>query len=176
LPPLASITDWAVSVSAACAALAALASWATVRQGRRDFLAARLPELEITVIEGLDTGAIKVHVVNHGQGPARNVKLAVIEGGAAIYGSLPPTGGLAGGESRMLMTAMSPASGQGEKAVVICLDVAGALHGWAAGGRHRRWKLSRPWNKRLNDEKVFQHFFPKVDVFEYPLVRFAVEG
>jgi len=73
--PIAAVSDWAPAISAAFAAVAATASWIAVRQTRRDFRLARQPEMEIQVIEGLDTGSVKIMIHNHGRSAARGVKL-----------------------------------------------------------------------------------------------------
>src|SRR4051794_9792620 len=105
--PLLSTTevgDWAAVASAAFAAAAAIASWWGIRRNRRTWMATRRPELHISVIEGIDTPRVKIHVENHGDGFARQVMFCVVEGNATAYGALPPTGVLAGGEARTLMT------------------------------------------------------------------------
>src|SRR5918996_4210380 len=110
--PLAAINDWAPAVSAGFAAIAATASWIAVRQTRRDFRLSRQPELEIRVIEGLDTGTVKVLIQNHGRGAARGVKFVVVEGDDAIYGFLPPDATLGAGQSRTLFTPIQTSPGK----------------------------------------------------------------
>jgi hypothetical protein len=119
---LAAVSDWAPAASAGCAAIAAIASWVTVRQTRRDFVAARRPELEIMVIENLDTGALKVHFQNHGEAAARNVRFVVVEPDATAIGNLPPNATLVPGESRTLLTPMNSSDSRSAIAAVLCND------------------------------------------------------
>lgn len=131
--------------------------------------------MEIQVIEGLDTGSVKILIHNHGRSAARGVKFVVVEGDDATYGFLPPDATLAPGERRTLLTPMHPSPDRESVAVVICHDGDGYLHAWNARGRHRRWKLTRPWNRKLSDERVTKHFYPGIDPFALNLVRHQVE-
>jgi hypothetical protein len=145
----ASVTDWAPVASAGMAAIAALASWVAVSQTRRTAQQAQIPELEITVLEGLDTGEIKIHLENYGQGAARSVRFCVVEGGSAAIGALPPTGNLRAGDSRTLLTALTPSKAKDGVALVACRDAFGRTHAWGTGDKYKRWNLRMPWNRRL---------------------------
>lgn len=134
---LDSVADWAPAASAAFAAVAALASWVVVRQTRRDFVAARQPDLEITVIENLDTGAVKIHIQNHGKAAGRGVKFVVVQQDTAAYGFLPPDATLAAGESRMLRTPMVADSERAAVGMVLCNDGDGYVHAWKVDGQHK---------------------------------------
>lgn len=173
---LASISDWAPVASAGFAAIAAIASWIAVRQTRRDFVASRKPDLEITLIENMDTGALKIHIQNHGRGSARNVRFIVVEPEAAAVGHLPPNTTLAPGEGRTLLT---PMQSSGDRhpvvAAVLCNDGDGYVHIWKVDGRHKCWKLSWRWNYSLSDQGIFEKFYPGIDPFSRPLVRYEVE-
>jgi hypothetical protein len=171
---LANIDDVALVTSTGFAAAAAIASWIAIRQTRRDFLATLQPDLEITVIENLDTGEIKIHLQNHGRAPARNVKFVVVQGQDATYGFLPPNATLAPGEGTMLSTPMRSQSDQPSIAVAICNDARGYVHAWKVDGQHKKWKLSRPWNRSLSDQKVFNSFYAGIDPFALNLVRHEV--
>lgn len=173
---LGSVADWAPAVSAALAAVAALASWVAVRQTRRDFVAARQPDLELSVIENLDTGAVKIHIQNHGKAAARNVRFVVVQQGATAYGFLPPDATLAAEESRMLRTPMPADADRAAIGVAWCNDGDGFVHAWKIDGTHRRWKLSRRWNYTLSDEGIFHKFYPGIDPFDLTLVRYEVES
>ena len=61
-----SAAEWAQVASAAFAALAAFAAWATVRQNRRERVAAQTPELSFEVIEAVPSGGVKLHIANLG--------------------------------------------------------------------------------------------------------------
>lgn len=171
---LGSVSEWAPAAGASFAALAAGASWVAVQQTRRDFVAARRPDLEISVIEGLDTGSVKIHIQNHGKGAARNAKFVVVQKDEAAIGFLPPNATLAPGESRTLLTPMGADPDRAAIAVVSCNDGDGYVHAWKVDGRHRKWKLSRPWNASLSDEQIFKDFYPETDPFSRTLVRYRV--
>jgi hypothetical protein len=171
----ADLASWAAVAGAGLAAIAAAASWASVRQARRIFLANQMPDLELTILENLDTHQIKIHVENHGGGAARRTRFCVVEGDNAAYGFLPPTTILRGGEGRTLRTPMVGVADRSAMGVVLCHDAAGRVRAWSVGGEEKRWSLFWPWNRRLSDEKVFQRFYPGVDPFQRTMVRYEVE-
>jgi hypothetical protein len=156
----------------AAAAIAALASWASVLQARRISREAARPELVIQKVVDTETQTIGAIVTNTGSAPAR---------GAGLYLSFPPYkvngplghGFMFPGDTRRVWTQI-PAVGNVETDVlVLCRDNRSVPHYWNAAEKHvesKDWRRRPRYRKDL--AKVFEELHPGVnldDLTEVPM-------
>jgi hypothetical protein len=161
-------------VAAGAAAVAALASWASVAQSSRWQKRERQPELSIDLSQNLDTNQIQIRVTNTGGGIAKGVNFWALEGSMICAGGLPPHATLAPGAGVTLSTSLIPVKGsRNVRAVVMCRG-GDYMHAWTAAGIHRKWPLRTLGFDRkapsFNDQ--VRELYPDVgDPAAYTLVR-----
>lgn len=155
------VLTWAPVASAAAAAIAAFASWRSVLQSRRLWLAGLLPDLAIQVTETVASGETQIHVVNAGNGLARNVQFFVIDGNEVAEGTVPPNGFLRGGQEVTLKTGFKPKPGGKSTAIVACEDREGRIHAWSGPSGHKSWR-HRKWSRAKDEHWIYERFFPRV--------------
>jgi len=137
------LTDWATIGAAAFAAVAAIASWASVLQTRRERLAAQRPDLLIEVSVHLPEEKVFVQIHNNG-GTARSVRFCAIEGSLMAYGTPQPTGILERGESRSIETSLPATKDREAKAWVSGVDAAArTIYVASSKGITKRYKLKK---------------------------------
>lgn len=98
-----SSADIATLITADFSALAALASWASVWQTRRERIAAQTPDLRIDV--NSDQHQVMVDLHNDG-GTAKRVRFCVVVGDRIAFGTVRPVSTLVRGEVRGISTAI----------------------------------------------------------------------
>lgn len=151
--------DWAQLGTAFFTALAALAALGTVIRTEADRRDRQLPDFHIEALHDLRNQEARVTIVNYG-GPARDVKVAGVEGEFGYFGLVGPTSYWRPGESRTIKLGMPPGQADEAKTIVICRDVRlRYLFARTVGGAGRRWPLRKA--KEMADEDVFRHFFPR---------------
>ena len=139
--------------SAIFAAMAAGASWRSVRQQRHQSEAERLPELHLKVSREIQTGQLTIFIANAGGGLARSVSFCIVEEPYVCFGDLPPSGMLRPGETATLSTSLTSSSAL-TVGIVDCRDQTGRLHVWDAGDHYRSW-VDPPGGRA-----VFEAFYP----------------
>ncbi len=150
--------EWAAVGSAAFAAFAACASWASVWQNRRERLAAQRPELVIEVSVRVPSNKIMAQIHNNG-GTARSVRFCVVEGAFVAYGTPLPTGIFQSGESRTIETNLPPTEGRAAKAWVSAVDLdARYVYVTASNGQQKRYRLRWP-HRRVSDARFTEDFY-----------------
>ena len=83
---------------------------------------------------GRNISAIRVQIVNSG-GLAKRVRFAVVQDNQVAYGHPHPTPTFQPGESRIIETALTPASGREVAAYIACWDTADQrFYFWPRGG------------------------------------------
>jgi hypothetical protein len=153
----------AAAFGALFAAVAATASWASVRQTRKIWDESRLPLLHLsTTVDVPSGGVVTVHVRNGGGGVARYAHVFLLEGREALLTPLPPEAMLAPGEAvRLHMPWRRRISDYREMSgVVFCEDAGGSLHAWAGGGAYKRWSNRQLKRHAVTNLEVVRHFFP----------------
>jgi len=154
----------ALIASPSIAAVAALASWASVWQARKLAREDHAPLLMAQKVVTAGTNTIGAVVTNAGGGPAR---------GAGIYLAHPPHkvqgplghGFLYPGQSRYVQTNI-PATEVETDVMVLCRDRESYPHFWNAQEEHRVYKtlFRRRPNYQRDMPKVFAKFHPSVDL------------
>lgn len=128
---------WIALAGVALAALAAGASWASVRLNRRQWLLAQQPFLSLQlVIE--QSGERVLKILNAGPGPARGVRFCVAAGAefASGYAGAQFGGYLAPGQRTELVLELSAEAKTEMSGIVICWDGAERVHRFSTlGGR-----------------------------------------
>jgi hypothetical protein len=153
-----STTDWATIGTAAFAAVAAIASWASVSQTRRERLAAQRPDLLIEVSVHLPEEKVFVQIHNNG-GTARSVRFCVIEGTLMAYGTPQPTGILERGESRTIETALSATKDREAKAWISGVDAAArTIYVASSKGKTERYELKK-LSKDFTDAQITEDLY-----------------
>jgi hypothetical protein len=147
----------------AIAAIAAIASWASVWQSRKLARESSTPHLQAQKIVNAADDTIGAVVTNAGGGAAR---------GAGIYLSHPPFyvqgpighGFLFPGETRYVHTPI-PVSDVETDVLVLCRDKSSVPHFWNASEEHRAYTDWRGRPKYQRDiPAVFREFHPGVDL------------
>lgn len=135
--------SWITVASVALAALAAAASWASVRLSRRQWLLAQQPFLRSQVVIR-ETGERELRILNAGAGSARGVRfcVAVEEKFGAGYAGPQYGGFLASGDTAIVVLGLDGKKGLKAKGVTLCWDAAGRVHEFTMEGRHN--VLDRP--------------------------------
>jgi hypothetical protein len=154
----------AIVAAPAFAAIAALASWASIFQTRRLAREESSPQLQIQKVAASD-GTIGVVITNAGGGAAR---------GAGFYLSSPPyyAGSALGhgfifpGETREVWTQIAVTDPPTQIDVLaLCRDRRSFVHYWTADERHRILKNWRRRPKYSRDvPSIFRKFHPEVDL------------
>jgi hypothetical protein len=151
-------TEWAAVGSAALAALAAGASWASVWQNRRERMVAQRPELIIEVSLHIPSNKIVAQIHNNG-GTARSVRFCVLEGPFMAYGTPKPTGIFQSGESRTIETTLPPTEDRAARAWVSGVDPeARYVYVTTSKGKQRRYRLRWP-HKKVSDARFTEDFY-----------------
>jgi hypothetical protein len=153
-----STTDWATVGTAAFAAVAAIASWASVLQTRRERLAAQRPDLLIEVSVHLPEEKVFVQIHNNG-GTARSVRFCTIEGTLMAYGTPQPTGILQRGESRSIETSLPATKDREAKAWISGVDAAArTIYVASSKGKTKRYKLKK-LSKDFTDAQITEDLY-----------------
>lgn len=164
--------EWAQVLSAVFAALAALAAWASVRQGQRIWRSSLLPELHAQGLFVRDNpfGPRMAYVVhNAGGGLAKGALFLFAEGNAYVAGAVGD-GFIRPDESCRIETDMQRAKDGQVSAVgvVSCRDTNEISWAWDTRGNRRqlqRWKARwRPPKEPLSMREIFERFYPDVDL------------
>jgi hypothetical protein len=151
-------TEWATVGSAAFAAVAAGASWASVWQNRRERLAAERPELIIEVSVHSPSNKIVAQIHNNGA-TARSVRFCVIEGSFMAYGTPLPTGIFKSGESRTIETELPLSESREAKAWVSGVDLeARYVYVMTSKGKQKRYRLRWP-RRKVSDARFTEDFY-----------------
>jgi hypothetical protein len=165
------VADWAALGSAAFAAVAAGASWATVLQTRRERIAAATPRMSIDLITPLGTTEVRVQIMNHGAA-VRGVEFAVAVDGQMTF-SVTPRPTLGPGETLLLRTAINHFSDAEPVSYVSCYDLAGrVLHAWWPDGQHRVYRVKDRPEERVNRAELMARVAPTLNIDQLQLVRF----
>lgn len=167
-----SATDIATLATAGFAAVAAGASWVSVRQTRQERIAAQTPLMSIDISTPLGSSEVRVHITNHG--PAvRGVEFAVAVDGQMCWSPTdPPTFGP--GESRILVPALNHVSDAEPVGFVSCYDVSGGvLHVWYPNGASRIYRSrDRPDERPTRADLMKVVASPDFDIRAMKLVRY----
>jgi hypothetical protein len=149
----------------AIAALAALASWASVWQSRKLARESSAPLLMAQKIVNASDNTIGAVVTNAGGGAAR---------GAGIYISYPPYvvqgalghGFLYPGEKRQVLTNIPAGDGVETDILLLCRDKNSFGHFWSANEDHRVYKTRFRRRPRYRPDiyNVFREFHPAIDL------------
>lgn len=88
-------TEWAQLAGTAFTAIAASAALLTVIRAEKDRWDRRLPDFQVEPLRDFVADQTRLTIINHG-GPARDVRIAGVEGKFGYFGVVPPTanGGL----------------------------------------------------------------------------------
>lgn len=149
------VTSWAVVLSAVAAAVAAGASWASVRQSRRQWHASQVPDLLLDVVVNGATGEANLQVHNGGVVVARRVVACLVEAGQCFLATPPDHGSIWPGETIQAGTGTRLSDPRGlVKAAVICNDPAGNTHGWTVAGNHTTWTRGTLAKKQLSNTDI----------------------
>ena len=172
------LTTWqqvALIAGPAIAAIAALASWASVWQARKLGREATAPHLQVQKVVQSYNGTIGAVITNAGGGAAR---------GVGIYLTYPPYfvagpighGFLYPGETRVVWTQIPNTDPPEETDVmVLCRDRDGFPHYWTADERHKvfkNWHRGPKYNK--DPYGIFRDFHPAVDLNTLTQVEMSV--
>jgi len=167
-PALIHTAEWAAVASAALAAFAAGASWASVWQNRRERLAAATPELhfEVIYLTG-EEPKVRLSIANNG-GAAKNVYFCIVIGSEVSYGHPQPTAFFRPGESRIVGTQLTPPPSLSEKpkAMVACHDTPGSrLYVFTQDKPVLTYRLRglRRTRKNVDGESWLHEYFPDVE-------------
>jgi hypothetical protein len=160
------ISEWAPVASAAAAALAAIASWLSVRQSRLAWREEHTPRLECQAVVDPQTRRISLLVQNTGGGLARDVVCMLAEGQDLLVAQVPPYGMLKSGEAVEIAT---PLLKQGALSgpmigALICQDSGGTTHAWSASGvNYKSWSRRRLRRRGIENFDAFRAVVPDVD-------------
>ena len=168
-----STADIALVATAALAAIAAGASWASVFQNRKERIAASMPLMTIDVMVVADTETVRVHLTNSGGGVARGVEFSVSapEVGLIAYGVSHPTPTFRPGESRLIDTAIHANRDNELIGFVSCYDATGEhLKAWWPNGDHRDYRIGRD---RVSPSLLMQVAKPGFDIAQMTPVRYT---
>lgn len=181
--PGASPLPWALSLpqtlrvlATGLAAVAAVASWAAVRQSRQAFKSERMPLLEASWVEEDREVVLEIH--NTGAGFARMPFFYVIGGSCEVHGYLTDGRPMPPGEGLRIRTEL-PRREDGEQptGVVLCIDVSGTWQVWSCDGRHRelRNRLRRT-PRRIRPEQALELMHPETAGASYTNVKWHPDG
>jgi hypothetical protein len=155
------------------AAIAALASWASVLQVRRLARESNAPHLQIQKVVDSPSGTIGVIVTNAGGGAARGAGIFLTHPPFFIRGAIGH-GFLYPGETRQVLTRI-PATEAETDALVFCRDKDSLPHYWNANEEHRVFTTWRGRPKYRRDiPAAFREFHPVVDPDEMTQVEMQV--
>lgn len=169
--------EWAQLGTAGFTALAAFAALGTVLRAEVDRRDRRLPDFYIEPMHDLRNDEARLTIVNYG-GPAREVKVAGVEGEFGYFGVIGPTSYWRPGESRTIKLAMPPGKAEEALTIVMARDIRMRyVFARTAGGNSERWSLRKA--KKMSAEDTFHHFFPEspgpLDVPKTPVDMETVE-
>ena len=156
-------------ISASAAAIAALGSWAAVRQTRKAARDATLPSLHGQVLVGQE-GLLEVHIHNAGRGVAKGVLIGLVAEDSHVMGALG-TGFLPGGESVFVQTGIPTPSiehlaREKPKGVLICRDISENSYAWnLVGERKVLRRRYLPWQRHrvTSTSEALHRFYPEID-------------
>jgi hypothetical protein len=162
-------------VSAACAAIAAIAAAYSARHHARAWRGGLQPDLALAFVNS-DKGLLQLLVKNAGPGTAKAVQFMIVWEGQKAGGLVPLHAFLPADTGLTLTTAINapPQHDLDPRAVVSCRGADGKFHAWDHDGRYKR--ISPRFHRRENSPKpsyrdaLFERFFPDAGVRDLPLV------
>jgi hypothetical protein len=131
------IGDWASVVSAGIAAIAALFSFVSVRQARRERIEDRRPQLLVQPLLETSTATMSYSIANAGRGLARQTRYLFTCDDMHVTGSLD-TGVIRPDEEVVVTTSMTATKDSKTQGVVLCVGPGGESFVWNAEGRRKR--------------------------------------
>lgn len=152
--------NWITVVSVALAALAATASWASVRLSRRQWLLTQQPFLRGQVIIR-QTGERELRILNAGAGAARGLRFCVaVENEFAAGYAGPQYGGLlAPGATATVVLDLAGEGGLKAVGVVLCWDAADRVHQFTMEGKHRVLRRRSFSDSSTDPEAAFENVY-----------------
>lgn len=170
------LTTWqeiALVVGPIAAAIAALASWASVLQARRLARESHSPHLQIQKVVDTQSGTIGAVITNAGGGVARGVGAFLTHPPFFAHGAIGH-GFLFPGETRQIFTPI-PVTDAETDVLVFCRDRDSFPHYWNANEEHRVFKTWRGRPKYRRDiPAVFHEFHPAVGLDDLERVEMKV--
>jgi hypothetical protein len=166
---VASTAEWASVASAGAAAVAAGASWASVRQTRKLWLIERAPDLQMIALVDRDSNRVTLQLHNAGGGFARDVVVYLVEGTRYFIAYAPMNGVIRPGQGVEIQTPLvkEPPINGPLVGAVIAADVTGTTHAWSASGtRHRRWTRKKLPKKPMSNNEIFSVIVPDANLDE----------
>lgn len=172
-PELTTWQEVALVVGPISAAIAALASWASVLQASRLARESNSPHLQIQKIVDPQTETIGAVITNAGGGAGRGVGIFLTHPPYYVHGAIGH-GFLFPGETRQVLTPI-PATEVETDVLVFCRDNASIPHYWNANEDHRTLKTWRGKPKHRRDiPEVFREFHPPVNTADLTRVEMKV--
>jgi hypothetical protein len=166
--------EWPTIAAAGFAAVAAVASWASVFQNRRERLAAGTPEVHLEPQRELGTDQIMLHIASNG-GLAKRVRFIVVAGSNAVFGYPAPIPTFRAAESRVIETALEAPEDTKLKGFIACYDATGArYYVWPMEGKPRVYRM-RGWRRHrgtFSDDTLMKKFYPGFDITTMTLLLF----
>jgi hypothetical protein len=165
--------DIALIVGPIAAAIAALASWASVLQARRFAREASSPHLQIQMVVDSNSNTIGAVISNAGGGAARGVGVYLTHPPYYVHGAVGH-GFLFPGETREVWTQI-PATEAETDVLAFCRDKDSIPHYWNAKEEHRSftdWR-GRPRYRR-DIPAVFREFHPGISLDSLMRVQMTV--
>lgn len=152
--------SWITAASVALAAVAATASWASVRLSRRQWLLAQQPFLRGQVVIR-HSGERELKILNAGAGAARGVRfcVAVDEKFAAGYAGPQYGGLLVSGETATVVLDLEGAKGLKALGVVLCWDAVGRVHQFTMEGKHSTFRRRPSSESSTDPEAAFEKVY-----------------
>jgi hypothetical protein len=170
-----SATDLATLVTAGFAAVAAIASWASVLQTRRERVAAQTPDVHIEVVQaiGANQRNVRVELVNAG-GLAKAVKFAVLVDNQLATGHPPPIPTFKPGESRIIETGITPSLDAKRVAFVSYYDAGNTRFyvSYLDPAKKRVYRVKDLSAQRLSDNALLLQLAPGFDLGSTRLVTY----
>lgn len=156
-----STAQWIALASAVFAALAASASWASVRFNRRQWLASQQPFL-VLQLSVEPSGGLRLVILNAGNSAARGVRFCVAarKQFAAGYAGGEFGGYLAPGQRARIKLELSGKDGDKIRGVAVCWDGAGRVQRFSDRGDCENLARPRGNSETASDPlEAFSSFF-----------------
>jgi len=151
--------EWAQVAGPVFAAVAALASWAAVRQSRRALDIAQLPQLNGYWL-AQDDGSVVLKIDNTGSGNARLPSFSVVSAGTRAAGTVQTLS--PGAHVRLATELPAQARDTAVTGVLFCLDWAGRWHVWSWDGRHEQARRRTRSPKLPGPDEALRRMYPQV--------------
>jgi hypothetical protein len=159
--PASSAPEWIALAGAIFAALAACASWASVRLNRRQWLGSQQPYLSVQLV--IERGGERVlNILNGGPGLARGVRFCVVAGEEFASGYAGPQfgGWLGPGQRAQIVLELAVPGGSKMRGVAVCWDGAERVHRFSDSGEHTINSRPRgPAEAASDPEEAFRETF-----------------